>query len=375
MEELLTFGQRWTYDTDCTSDDSNIKFYVPSASDTSKQIEHSSWSAGYGNGAFMKNLSSIYTDTVKFGTVSLQNQAIGRPQEACSTAKGQVTQGLIGLGYGSWPNGERWSQRIPSCVTLTMLNIAAHPPQNTFFTDLAPTLKMPLFTVSLNYRNPGFYDFGFVDKRKYSGPLRYFPVPTLPTQSLWGVNATGYAVGDNQSLKPFDGGNLPTFIDSGGAFIFLPPKYCDEYYAQASFAEPANVDINHNGNPMATHIFPCSETLPDLVIAVGDYQTTIPGLLLQGSQYNATSKCTHIAMQEDGRFFLLGGADFITSVRFESDSQWRRVDTLIGGFVWSPLSSDHVRGVSERAKRWTFGGSSAKAHSAVIRRRSEEQLI
>ena len=55
----------------------------------------------------MKNLSSIYTDTVKFGTVSLQNQAIGRPQEACSTAKSQVTQGLIGLGYGSWPNGKR----------------------------------------------------------------------------------------------------------------------------------------------------------------------------------------------------------------------------------------------------------------------------
>ena len=107
VEGLLIVGQRWTYDTDCTSNDSNIKFYIPSASDTSKQIKDSSWSAGYGNGAFMKNLSSIYTDTVKFGTVSLQNQAIGRPQEACSTAKNQVTQGLIGLGYGSWPNGER----------------------------------------------------------------------------------------------------------------------------------------------------------------------------------------------------------------------------------------------------------------------------
>ena len=243
----------------------------------------------------MKNLSSIYTDTVKFGTVSLQNQAIGRPQETCSTAKGQVTQGLIGLGYGSWPNGERQTPRMAACGSLIRLNIAAHPPQNTFFTELAPTLKMPLFTASLNYRNPGFYDFGFVDKRKYSGPLRYFPVPTLPIQGLWGVNATGYAVGDNQTLQPFDGGNLPTFIDSGGAFIFLPPKYCDEYYAQAPFAEPADVDINHNGNLMTAHIFPCSETLPDLVIAVGDYQTTIPGLLLQGSQYNATSKCTVIA--------------------------------------------------------------------------------
>lgn len=204
---------------------------------------------------------------------------------------------------------------------------------------------MPLFTVSLNYRNPGFYDFGFVDKRKYSGPLRYFPVPTLPTQSLWGVNATGYAVGDNQTLKAFDGGNLPTFIDSGGAFIFLPPKYCDEYYAQAPFAEPANVDINHNGNPMTAHVFPCSQTLPDLVIAVGDYQTTIPGLLLQGSRYNATSKCTAIASKTDQRLALLGSTDQTTSVRFEFTPQWRRVHTFISGFVWPSISQDHVRSI------------------------------
>ena len=195
--------------------------------------------------------------------------------------------------------------QMPSCVTLILLNIAAHPPQNTFFTELAPTLKMPLFTVSLNYRAPGFYDFGFVDKRKYSGPLRYFPVPQLPTQSLWGVNATGYAIGDNQALKAFDGGNLPTFIDSGGAFIFLPPKVCDEYYAQAPFAEPANLDINRNGNPMAAHLFPCSKTLPDLVIAVGDYQTTIPGLLLQGSQYNATSKLRRPTIDWSSRTVLI----------------------------------------------------------------------
>ena len=54
----------------------------------------------------MRNLSSIYTDVVKLSTVKLHNLAIGRPQESCNTAKGQVTQGLVGLGYGSWPNCE-----------------------------------------------------------------------------------------------------------------------------------------------------------------------------------------------------------------------------------------------------------------------------
>ena len=82
------------------------QFYDPKKSATSDLLYDSSWSAGYGNGRFMKNLSSIYIDTVKFDTVSMAKQAIGRPEEACSIAKDQVTQGLVGLGYGSWPNGQ-----------------------------------------------------------------------------------------------------------------------------------------------------------------------------------------------------------------------------------------------------------------------------
>ena len=172
-----------------------------------------------------------------------------------------------------------------------LLIFSAHPPQNTFFTQLAPTLKRPLFTVSLNYRHPGYYDFGYVDNRKFSGPLRYFPVPTLPTPNLWGVNATAYGVGDATTLTPFDGGALPTFIDSGGAFIYLPEKYANDYYAHAPFVESATVDINHNNNPTLSHLFPCTQTLPDLTFKVGDYQTRIPGELLRGSRYNETGKC------------------------------------------------------------------------------------
>lgn len=176
-------------------------------------------------------------------------------------------------------------------TSLLVLRCSAHPPQNTFFTQLAPTLKRPLFTVSLNYRHPGYYDFGFVDDQKFSGPLRYFPVPTLPTPNLWGVNATGYLVGDATTLTPFDGGALPTFIDSGGAFIYLPEKYANDYYAQAPFVESATVDINHNNNPTPSHLFPCTQTLPDITFAVGDYRARIPGALLQGAKYNETSKC------------------------------------------------------------------------------------
>ena len=64
----------------------------------------------------MKNLSSIFLDRVKFGSVGIPSQAIGTPAEGCSTAKGQVSQGIIGLGYGSWPNGDsqlRFSEGSP----------------------------------------------------------------------------------------------------------------------------------------------------------------------------------------------------------------------------------------------------------------------
>ena len=101
---------------------------------------------------------------------------------------------------------------------------------------------------------------------------------------------TGYQIGSTPSLGKFDGGGLPAYIDSGGAFIFLPQKYVDAFYTQAPSVQLANVDVNHNGNAQATYLFPCEQTLPDLIIEVGAYNTTIPGQLLQGAKYNETSK-------------------------------------------------------------------------------------
>ena len=154
---------------------------------------------------------------------------------------------------------------------------------------------MPLFTVSLNYRNPGFYDFGFIDKHKYTGDIQYFPVPSnLPTPNLWGVSLTAITVGYLPTGVIRFSGGIPTFIDSGGAFIFLPQEVCDRYYKQAPYAKEARVDVNHNGNPSAVHLYPCDDGLPDLTVFVGEngYKATIPGKLLRGAQHDDNCKCT-----------------------------------------------------------------------------------
>lgn len=77
---------------------------------------------------------------------------------------------------------------------------------------------MPLFTVCLNHLNPGVYDSGFIDARKYYGDLYIFLALARPTgQGWWAANSTGYAVGDANNLTSFAGG-LEAIIDFGSTF-------------------------------------------------------------------------------------------------------------------------------------------------------------
>ena len=149
---------------------------------------------------------------------------------------------------------------------------------------------MPVFTVSLNHQAPGFYDFGFIDKNKYGGTLTWFPVPAdLPTPNLWGVYIHEFTIGqDRDASLAYKG--IPAFIDSGGAFIFLPQAICDKYYSRAAAqVKKALVDVNHNGNPAPVYLFLCDETLPDLTIRIGTYKARIQGKLLRGANFD--DKC------------------------------------------------------------------------------------
>lgn len=337
-ESFTDLLQSWTYDTDCPSPIAgSSEVYEPTASRSSEQIDRSSWSAGYGNGAFQKNLSAIYTDEVSFAGIKVHKQAIGRPKQSCSSAKNPVTQGLVGLGYGQWPNGIHTC--LPSKIS-SLTTIIANPPQNTFFTNLAPTLKMPVFTVSLNHRKPGFYDFGWIDERKYTGGLTWFPVPSnLPTPNLWGVDIHDFTFGsDKEAALRYEG--IPAFIDSGGAFIFLPQTICDRYYSRAPNAKKAEVDVNHNGNEAPVYVYPCEETLPDLTIRIGTYKAKINGKLLQGAKFDGTCKWSTLCPLTKTH-----DAD-ASRVHLKLDGQWTgRSHTCQCCLTRTPIPPNNVRGV------------------------------
>jgi aspergillopepsin I len=165
-------------------------------------------------------------------------------------------------------------------MNLLTSEIVQPVPQKTFFDNVAPSLTLPLFTVSLNHLNPGSYDFGFIDPDKYYGPLTYFPAIT-PSAGLgwWLVNATGFSVGCQGTFIPFPGGQA-TVVDSGTTFLLLHQEYCDIYYAEAPFV------VN---DPVYGYIYPCAEILPDLTLSFGRYEAVIPGFLMQGANLNDTS--------------------------------------------------------------------------------------
>ena len=210
---------------------------------------------------------------------------------------------------------------------------------------------MPLFTVSLNYRKPGFYDFGFIDKQKYSGNIRYYKVPEdLPTPNLWGVTITGVGVGVIASQTP----RTPAFIDSGGAFIFLPDSVCSTYYAGAPSAKMANVDVNNNGRATPVHIYPCKDTLPDLTVFIGDspqqYVVAIPGKLLQGAETgDEGSEFESPKNPEQLVWMNITKAAF--RLCFELDGQWNSPRyTSQRCFIRPPVPPHDVRSIQIRCE-------------------------
>jgi aspergillopepsin I len=67
-------------------------------------------------------------------------------------------------------------------------------PQLTFFDNVKDTLSSPLFAVTLKHKQPGTYDFGFIDDTKHSGQLTYADVDS--SEGFWSFSASSYKVGN-----------------------------------------------------------------------------------------------------------------------------------------------------------------------------------
>ena len=211
--------------------------------DPSKVKSGYSWRISYGDGSGASG--KVYADKVTVGGVTATSQAV----EAATSVSAQFSQdrdtdGLLGLAFSS-------------------INTISPNPQTTWFDTVKSSLAKPLFAVNLKYHAAGTYDFGYIDSKKYTGPITYVNVDD--SQGFWGFSASGYAVGSSTATRR----SISGIVDTGTTLVYIDSAIARAYYAQVSGAKVSNSD--------GGYVFPCSAKLPDFSITVGGVAQTIPG--------------------------------------------------------------------------------------------------
>lgn len=105
-----------------------------------------SWKIAYGDGSGASGV--VFADRVKVGGVTATRQAVEAATSISAQFIEEHSDGLLGLGFGN-------------------TNTIKPTKQPTFFENIKPSLKEPLFTVTLKKNATGIYDFGYIDPQKY----------------------------------------------------------------------------------------------------------------------------------------------------------------------------------------------------------------
>ena len=221
--------------------------FDPAKSKTFKPLEGESWQITYGDRS--QAGGNVGLDTVSVGGATVPSQAVELATKISDSFVEDVnSDGLMGLGFMSG-NQVRPNQ------------------QNTFFGNIAKSLKAPLFTAQLKHATAGSYQFGEVDTTQFVGTLTMQPVDT--SQGWWQFESNKVAVGDDEVIVNNDA--TPAIADTGTSLLLVDDFILEAYYAKVDGAE-----LDDQG-----YVFPCDTELPDLKLALGpDYMATIPGELI-----------------------------------------------------------------------------------------------
>lgn len=221
--------------------------YDPQKSKTFKAMEGSSFKISYGDKSGAKG--NVGTDTVSVGGAVVAAQAIELATSVTQSFIDDVnSDGLMGLGFMS-------------------SNTISPTQQDTFFGNVAPSLKAPLFTANLKHHTAGSYQFGAVDRTQFVGEMKLTPVDN--SQGYWQFPSTLFQVGDGTVISnPFA---TPAIADTGTSLLLVDDAILKAYYAQVDGAT----------SDAEGFTFPCSSALPDLKMQLGrEYMATIPGALI-----------------------------------------------------------------------------------------------
>jgi aspergillopepsin I len=270
-----------------SSEQSGHSVYKPN---NGTKIPGASWSISYGDGSSASG--DVYKDTVSVGSVKATGQAV----EAASKISAQFTKdqnndGLLGLAFSS-------------------INTVKPKPQTTFFDTVKSSLASPLFAVTLKHNAPGTYDFGFIDKSKYTGSLAYADVDN--SQGFWEFTADSYKVGSQS------GSSIKGIADTGTTLLLLDDEVVSAYYKQVDGAQQ---DSSAGG-----YTFDCSAKLPDFTVTISGYDAVVPGDLINYAPASqGSSTCLGGIQSNSGIGFSIFGDIFLKSQYVVFDSNGPRL--------------------------------------------------
>jgi len=223
----------------------------------------------------------VYADKVTVGEVTATSQAVeAATSVSAQFAQSSATDGLLGLAFSS-------------------INQVSPTKQKTFFDSVKSQLAAPLFAVNLKYHAAGTYDFGYIDKSKYTGDITYVNVDN--SQGFWGISGTAYGVGSTTTKRSFSG-----ILDTGTTLVYTDAAIVQAYYAKVSGAK---LDSTQGG-----YVFPCSATLPNFSITVGGVAQVVPGKYVNYSPVDSSGKTCFGGIQtDDGIGFSIFGDVFLKS--------------------------------------------------------------
>lgn len=250
----------WVFGPDLDANmTSGHQIYDPSQSGTFVKLAENSFDVLYGDGSGASG--GVGTDVVDVGGVIVNNQAVGVATAVSEKlASDASSNGFLGLAFSS-------------------NNRVSPDKQKTFFDNVMDDLAEPLFTADLRRGEPGAYEFGRIDRSKYTGEMAWIPVNT--TDGFWQFTSDKFAVGDGPD-QPTRTTNQ-AIADTGTTLILGDPAMVEAYYAQVPGAEEST---RHGG-----FIFPCSSQLPDLSLDIGGlYTAHVDREDLKFSQISDTSE-------------------------------------------------------------------------------------
>jgi len=154
------------------------------------------WAIRYADGSSASGTVSY--DVVGLEGIWVMQQAVEIATHISNNlAHGTGLDGVMGLGFSKLNKGNSMLTKYRRSVLLFNVSKTGYlvkpEREETFFENTKSQLKLPLFAAILKHNGLGSYDFGFVNRSRYTGELSYVDVDS--SRGHWSFRASGYDLG------------------------------------------------------------------------------------------------------------------------------------------------------------------------------------